>query len=75
MSSDMYQQFGNNQDNSQFQNRLNSMNNIVNRFNDFRQSFNGDPNEKLNELLKSGKMSQDQYNQLSDLAMKIMGKK
>ena len=36
--------------------------NIVSRFQKFRQSFSGDPQKKVQELLNSGKVSQEQYN-------------
>ena len=36
--------------------------NIVARFQKFRQSFSGDPQKKVQELLNSGKVSQEQYN-------------
>lgn len=44
---------------------------ITNRLNQFRKSFSGDPKEQVQQLLNSGRMSQSQYNQLSQLATKI----
>lgn len=32
------------------------------RFNQFRQSFHGDPRQQVQELLNSGKVSQQAYN-------------
>lgn len=36
-------------------------NNILQRFQQFKQSFTGDPRQKVQELLNSGKVSQAQY--------------
>lgn len=51
MSSQLYQMMGN-------QNR----NNFFSRFMKFKQSFHGDPQKQLQELLNSGRVSQAQYN-------------
>ena len=48
-----------------------NMQNIIGRLNQFRQSFQGDPKQQVQELLNSGKMSQNQYNQLSQMATQI----
>ena len=45
--------------------------NFMNRFNQFKQSFQGDPQQKVQELLNSGRMSQDQFNKLSQMANQI----
>lgn len=37
-------------------------NNIMQRFNEFRRTFSGDPQQKVQELLNSGRVSQEQYN-------------
>lgn len=36
--------------------------NIINQFNQFRSSFKGDPKQKIQQMLNSGKISQAQYN-------------
>ena len=46
----------------------NNMMSMIQQFNQFRQTFNGDPRAKVQELLNSGQMSQEQYNQLSQMA-------
>lgn len=51
MSNPLYNQFGGNQ------------NNILQRFNQFRNSFRGDPREQIQQMLNSGKITQEQYNQ------------
>lgn len=42
--------------------------NMVSQFNQFRQSFQGDPKQQVQELLNSGRMTQEQFNQLSQAA-------
>lgn len=37
-------------------------NNIVERFRQFQQSFKGNPQEQVQRLLNSGRISQAQYN-------------
>ena len=37
---------------------------MMNQFQQFRQSFQGDPKAEVEKLLQSGKMSQQQLNQL-----------
>lgn len=53
------------------QHQMNPMTNLVNQLNQFRQSFSGDPKEQVQQLLNSGRMSQAQYNQLSQMATQI----
>lgn len=48
-----------------------NMQNMMQRLNQFRQSFKGDPKEQVQQLLNSGQMTQDQYNQLSQMATQI----
>ena len=45
-----------------YQQLSNSNNDFVNRFKQFRQSFKGDPQQQIQQLLNSGRVSQDQYN-------------
>lgn len=39
------------------------------------QKMNKDPRQAVQELLNSGQMTQQQYNQLSQIASQIMGRK
>lgn len=48
-----------------------NMQDMVGRLNQFKKSFQGDAKQQVQELLNSGKMSQNQYNQLSQLATQI----
>lgn len=42
--------------------------NLVQQFQQFRNSFRGDPRQQVQNLLNSGQMSQDQFNQLQSMA-------
>ena len=42
--------------------------NMLQQFNQFRNNFQGDPKQAVMNLLSSGRMSQDQFNQLSQMA-------
>ena len=38
-------------------------NDLIQRFNQFRQNFHGDPRQQVQQLLNSGKVTQQQYNE------------
>ena len=44
------------------------MNGIIQQFNRFRQMFRGDPRQQVQDLLNSGKITQQQYNQAVQMA-------
>lgn len=46
---------------------------IVDQFKEFRQSFTGDPQAKLNELLSSGKVTKEQIDSATMLAEMMKG--
>ncbi len=46
--------------------------NLARQFNQFKANFQGDPRQQVQELLDSGKMSQEQYNQLQGMAQNFM---
>ena len=52
--------------------RQNSMGNMLQAFQQFKNSFSGDPKQQVQQLLNSGKMTQEQYNQLSETARQLM---
>lgn len=60
----LFNMFGNQQGPGPF----NNMAQVINQFNQFKSTFQGDPQQKVQELLNSGQMSQDQFNQLSNMA-------
>ena len=43
----------------------NPMMNMITQLSQFRQTFQGNPKQQVQQLLNSGKMSQEQFNQLS----------
>lgn len=45
--------------------------NMIQQFNQFRQSFQGDPRQQVQNLLNSGRMTQEQFNQLSTMAQQF----
>lgn len=51
--------------------------NMIQQFHQFRQNFKGNPREEVEKLLNSGRMNQQQLNQLQGMAqqfMQMMGK-
>ncbi len=68
MSNSLYQQMGGG---------MPMGNNILQRFQQFQQMFRGDPRQQVQQLLNSGKVSQQQYNsavQMAQQLQRIMGK-
>lgn len=61
MSNQLYQQQMNQQ----------PMNNLVQRFQQFKQTFSGDPRQQVQNLLNSGKVSQQQYNNAVQMANQL----
>ena len=45
---------------------------LLQQFQQFRSAFQGDPQKQVEELRKSGKMSDEQYHQLEAMAKQIM---
>ena len=50
----------------------NNGNDIFSKFNQFKENFTGDPRAKVQELLNSGQMTQEQFNMLSSMAQSFM---
>ena len=46
-------------------------NNLLQRFMQFKQTFRGDPQAQVQQLLNSGKVTQDQYNQAVQTAQQL----
>ena len=46
-------------------------NNLLQRFMQFKQTFRGDPQAQVQQLLNSGKITQDQYNQAVQTAQQL----
>lgn len=60
----MFPFFGQFQNGSGFNNPMQ----MIQQFNQFRQTIPGDPRQQVQRLLDSGQMSQEQFNQLSSMA-------
>ena len=69
MPSPLFNAFGNVM---QGNNPISNMANFMNRFNQFRQTFNGNPQQQVQQMLNSGQMSQEQFNQAANMANQIM---
>ena len=46
-------------------------NGMLQRFQQFRQNFKGDPQQQVQQLLNSGRVSQQQYNQAVQMAQQF----
>ena len=44
---------------------------MINQFNQFRNSFNGNAQEQVQKMLNSGKITQEQYNQAVQMANQL----
>lgn len=64
MSNPIYQQMGG-------QMPSNPMTAMMQRFQQFQQMFRGDPRQQVQNLLNSGKVSQQQYNQAVQMAQQM----
>jgi hypothetical protein len=53
-------------------NQSNPVNNIIKQAQEFKKSFNGNPREEVQKLLNSGKMSQQEFNRLSQIAQQVV---
>lgn len=42
--------------------------NMMSQFQEFKQNYSGNPQQQVQQLLNSGQMSQQQFNQLSTMA-------
>ena len=47
------------------------MNPMLQKFNQFRQMFKGDPQQQVQQMLNSGKISHAQYNQAVQMANQV----
>lgn len=51
---------------------MGQMQGLMKQFQQFRDSFQGDPKQQVQDLLNTGKMSQQQYNQIQGMARQFM---
>ena len=54
------------------QQNQNPMNVFMQKFTQFRQSLSGNPQEQIQNLMNSGKVSQEQYNNAYQMAQQMM---
>lgn len=47
--------------------------NLLQRFQQFKQSFNGNPQQMVQQMLQSGRISQAQYNAAVQMAQQLQG--
>ena len=52
-------------------NQGNPMALLMQRFQQFQRSFQGDPQQQVQQLLNSGRVSQDQYNRAVQMAQQL----
>ena len=52
-------------------NSMGNMNNFLTRFAKFSADFQGNPEQKARQLLASGQMSQEQFNQYAQIANQL----
>lgn len=45
--------------------------NLISQFEQFKKQFSGDPKQQVQNMLNSGQMSQQQFNQLSQMANQL----
>ena len=50
---------------------MNGLQNMINRFQQFKQAFSGNPQQQVQQLLNSGKVSQAQYNQAVQMTQQL----
>lgn len=46
---------------------------LMQQFQQFKQNFQGNPQEQVQQLLNSGKMTQEQLNQIMPMAQQMYG--
>ena len=55
----------------QAQTPTNNMSNLIQRFQQFKNMFNGDPRQQVQQLINSGRVSQTEYNQAVQMANQL----
>ena len=53
-------------------NQSNPMADIIRQAKQFKNQFNGNPRQEVERLLQTGRMSQQQFNQFSQMAQQIV---
>ena len=55
-----------------FGNQANPMADLIRQAKEFKKQFTGNPRDEVQRLLNSGQMSQQQFNQFSQIAQQIV---
>lgn len=63
MANPLYQAMGN---------QSNPIADLIRQAKEFRKTFNGNPRDEVQRLLNSGQMSQQQFNQFSQIAQQVV---
>lgn len=71
MANPLFQMFGNSAPTNS-QGPFNNPIQLMQQFNQFRSNFQGDPRQKVQEMLNTGQMTQEQFNNLSNMAQTFM---
>ena len=56
---------------SMMNNPFNNMQNMMAQFNQFKQTFKGDPQETINKMLQNGQINQTQIDQAKQMAQQF----
>ena len=51
---------------------MNNINEFIQRLNQFKQTFSGNPQQQVQQMLNSGRVTQQQYNNAVNMANQIM---
>jgi len=49
----------------------NNMANLLSQFNQFRSTFSGNPEQQVKQMLQNGQMSQEQFNEIAQMANQL----
>lgn len=52
-------------------NQFGNLANFLQQYNQFKEQFRGDPKQQVQKMLNEGKISQDQFNQVANIATQI----
>lgn len=52
---------------------MGNMTNLVQRFRQFRSNFQGNPQQVVQQMMQSGRISQQQYNNAVQMAQQLQG--
>ena len=59
--------------NNQIMNMFGNMQNFISQFDQFKNGFHGDARQQVQNMLNTGKITQEQYNQAVQIANAVQG--